>query len=104
MFVFNRPLSAVAAGLGVALLIACLDRLSHPLEALHDAPQRTSRLSLSGVVSLTKEERMPTSTSRSFLAASRTLRALRRLDEMNASERMFGFLHFRRYFHMSKQP
>jgi hypothetical protein len=33
VFVFNRPLSAVAAGLGVALLILCLDRLSHALEA-----------------------------------------------------------------------
>jgi hypothetical protein len=42
MFVFNRPLGAVAAGLGVALLIACLDRLSQPPEALHAAPQRTS--------------------------------------------------------------
>ena len=37
MFVFNRPLSAVAAGLAVAWLIVCLDRLSHPLEAPHDA-------------------------------------------------------------------
>ena len=31
MFVFNRPLSAVAAGLGVALLVVCLDALSHSL-------------------------------------------------------------------------
>ena len=37
MFVFNRPLSAVAAGVAVAWLIVCLDRLSHPLEAPHDA-------------------------------------------------------------------
>jgi hypothetical protein len=36
VFVFNRPLSAVAAGLGVALLILCLDRLSHALESPHD--------------------------------------------------------------------
>ena len=42
MFAFNRPLSAVAAGLGVALLIVCLDGLSHPLEALHEALQRVS--------------------------------------------------------------
>jgi len=52
MFVFNRPLGAVAAGLGVALLVVCLDGLSHALEVQRDArasdtpatlPQRTSR-------------------------------------------------------------
>jgi len=52
MFVFNRPLGAVAAGLGVALLVVRLDGLSHPLEAPRDArasdtpatlPQRTSQ-------------------------------------------------------------
>ena len=37
MFVFNRPLGAVAAGLGVALLVVCLDGLSHPLEVQRDA-------------------------------------------------------------------
>ena len=52
MFVFNRPLGAVAAGLGVALLVVCFDGLSHPLEVQRDArasetpatvPQRTSQ-------------------------------------------------------------
>jgi hypothetical protein len=62
MFVFNRPLGAVAAGLGVALLVVCLDGLSSPLEAPRDArasdtpatpSQPTSGLSLSGVESRT---------------------------------------------------
>jgi hypothetical protein len=37
MFVFNRPLGAVAAGIGVALLVVWLDGLSHPLEVQRDA-------------------------------------------------------------------
>ena len=32
MFIFNRPLQAVAAALGVALLIVWLDRLCPPAE------------------------------------------------------------------------
>jgi len=28
MFIFNRPFRAVGAGLGVALLVVCLDRVS----------------------------------------------------------------------------
>lgn len=53
MFVFNRPLGAVAAGLGGALLVVWLDGLSHPLDEVQrdarasDTPatllQRTSR-------------------------------------------------------------
>jgi len=33
MFIFTRPLRAVAAGLGVALLVVSLDRACQPLEA-----------------------------------------------------------------------
>ena len=52
MFAFNRPLDAVAAGLGVALLVVCLDGLSEPLEVQSEArasdtpatlPQQTSQ-------------------------------------------------------------
>jgi len=32
MFIFNRPFGAVAAGLGVALFIVCLDRVRQPPE------------------------------------------------------------------------
>jgi hypothetical protein len=38
MFIFNRPFGAVAAGLGVVLLIACLDRSCQPLDAATDGP------------------------------------------------------------------
>ncbi len=37
MFIFNRPFGAVAAGLGVALLIVCLDRARQPAEIPLDA-------------------------------------------------------------------
>ena len=37
MFIFDRPLRAVAAGLGVALLIVCLDRAGEPPDAAPDA-------------------------------------------------------------------
>jgi hypothetical protein len=33
MFIFNRPFAAVVAGLGVALLVVCLDRACEPAEA-----------------------------------------------------------------------
>jgi hypothetical protein len=33
MFIFNRPFRAVAAGLGVALLVVCFDRSCQPLDA-----------------------------------------------------------------------
>ena len=36
MFIFNRPLRAVVAGLGVALLIVCLDRAAEPPDAAAD--------------------------------------------------------------------
>ena len=36
MFIFNRPFGAVAAGLGVALLIVCLDRVRQPREIPQD--------------------------------------------------------------------
>ena len=38
MFIFNRPLQAVAAALGVALLFVCLDRSCQPLDAPRDRP------------------------------------------------------------------
>ena len=38
MFVFNRPLQAVAAGLTVPLLFVCLDRACQPLDASSDRP------------------------------------------------------------------
>ena|ERR1700686_3559582 len=37
MFIFTRPFGAVAAGLGVALLIVCLDRVREPPEIPPDA-------------------------------------------------------------------
>jgi hypothetical protein len=36
MFIFNRPLRAVAAGFGVALLFVCLDRVAQPPQAAAD--------------------------------------------------------------------
>jgi hypothetical protein len=39
MFIFNRPFRAVAAGLGVAALIVCLDRSCQPLDAAIDRPR-----------------------------------------------------------------
>ena len=38
MFIFNRPLAAVAAGLSVALLVVCLDRACEPAALAADAP------------------------------------------------------------------
>ena len=38
MFICTRPLRAVAAGLGVALLFVCLDRSCQPLDAPPDRP------------------------------------------------------------------
>lgn len=37
MFIFNRPFGAVAAGLGVALFIVCLDRVRERPEIPLDA-------------------------------------------------------------------
>jgi hypothetical protein len=37
MFIFSRPFRAVAAGLGVALLMLCLDRACEPPEAVASA-------------------------------------------------------------------
>jgi hypothetical protein len=37
MFIFNRPFRAVAAGLGVALLIVWLDRVRQPTEVAADS-------------------------------------------------------------------
>ena len=42
MFIFNRPLQAVAAGIGEALLIVCLDRMTHPPGALPDVQAGSS--------------------------------------------------------------
>jgi hypothetical protein len=38
MFIFNRPFRGVAAALGVALLLVCLDRSCQPLTAGTDGP------------------------------------------------------------------
>ena len=38
MFIFNRPLQAVAAGLAVALLFVSLDRSCQPMDAPADYP------------------------------------------------------------------
>lgn len=39
MFIFTRPLRAVAAGLGVALLVVSLDRACQPPEASAGRPR-----------------------------------------------------------------
>jgi hypothetical protein len=50
MFIFERPLQAVLAGLAVAFLVVWLDRLCHPRPtAMPDRPNATAPLSACAV-------------------------------------------------------
>ena len=46
MFIFNRPVTAVAAGFAVAFLMVGLDRLCQPSEAAFDSPVANTTLPL----------------------------------------------------------